>query len=94
MQPGTPRFPEGETTSRPNIDTFGQYLIIFRRYFRGLLLRADSDPGSANFYIFVSSLGLPKTTARVGSSSSTAEKKAVQCDGVRSFTIGVYLEPL
>ena len=28
------------------------------------------------FYIFVPSLGLPKTTARVGSSSSTAEKKA------------------
>ena len=63
--------------SHPNIDTIGRYLILFRQFFRGLSLRADSDPGSVNFYIFVPSLGLPKITARVGSSSSIAEKKAV-----------------
>ena len=34
------------------------------------------------FYIFVPSLGLPKTTASVGSSSSTAENKAARRDGV------------
>ena len=33
MQPGTPRFSGGETTSRPNIDTFGRYLIVFGRFF-------------------------------------------------------------
>ena len=33
MQPGTPRISGGETTSRPNIDTFGRYLIIFGRFF-------------------------------------------------------------
>ena len=87
MQPGTPRFSEGETTSRPNIDTFGRYLIIFGRFFRGLSLRADSDPGGANFYIFVPSLGLPKITARDGSSSSTAEKKVVRRHGVRSLIV-------
>ena len=69
----------------PNIDKFGQYLIIFERFFHGMSLKADSDPGSANFYTFVPSLGLPKTTARVGSSSYTAEKKAVRRDGVRSL---------
>ena len=47
-------------------------MIIFGCF----LLRADSDPGGANFYIFVPSLGLPKITARVVSSSSTVEKKA------------------
>ena len=71
---------------------FGRYLIIFVNcrsfrelfsFFRELSLRADSDPGGAKFYIFVPSLGLPKTTARVGSSSSTAEKKAVRRDGGR-----------
>ena len=87
MQPGTPRFSEGKTTSRPNIDTFGRYLIIFGRFFRGLSLRADSDSGGVNFYIFVPSLGLPKITARVGSSSSTAEKKAVRRHGVRSLIV-------
>ena len=50
-------------------------------------LRADSDPGGANFYIFVPSLGLPITTARVGSSSSTAEKKAVRPDGGRLLIV-------
>ena len=40
-----------------------------------MLLRADSDPGGANFYIFIPSLGLPKTTARVGSIFFTAEKQ-------------------
>ena len=35
------------------------------------------------FFIFVSSLGLPKTTARVESSSSTAEKNAVRRDDGR-----------
>ena len=68
--------------SHPNIDMFGQYLIIIGRFFHEMSLKADSYPGSTNFYIFVSSLGLPKTTARVGSSSSTAEKKAVLPDGV------------
>ena len=63
--------------------TFGRYLIIFGRFFRELLLQADSDPGGANLYIFVPSHGLPKTTARVGSSSSTVEKTAVRCDGGR-----------
>ena len=87
MQPGTPRFSEGETTSRPNIDTFGRYLIIFGRFFRGLSLRADSDPGGAKFYTFVPSLGLPKITARDGSSSSTAEKKVVRYHGVRSLIV-------
>ena len=87
MQPGMFRFSGGETTSHPNIDTFGRYLIIFGRFFRGLSLRADSDPGGTNFYIFVPSLDLPKTTARVGSSSSTAEKKAVRRDGVRSLIV-------
>ena len=33
MQPGMPRLSGGETTSRPNIDTFGRYLIIFGRFF-------------------------------------------------------------
>ena len=92
MQPGTLRFSKGETTSRPDIDTFGQYLIIFGRFFRGLSLRADSDPGGANFYTFVPSLGLPKITAGVGSSSSTAEKKAVRRHGVRSLI--VHFSPL
>ena len=87
MQPGTPRFSEGETASRPNIDTFGRYLIIFGRFFCGLSLRAYSDPARANFYIFVPSLGLPKITARVGSSSSTAEKKVVRRHGVRSLMV-------
>ena len=73
--------------SRPNIDTFGRYLIIFGRFFRGMLLRADSDPGGANFYIFVPSLGLPKTTARVGSSSSIAEKKLSDVHGARSLIV-------
>ena len=41
----------------------------------------------AKFYIFVPSLGIPKTTARVGSSSSTAEKRAVQCDGDRLLIV-------
>ena len=94
MQPGTPRFSEGETTSRPNIDTFGRYLIIFGRFFRGLSLRADSDPGGANFYIFVPSLGLPKITARDGSSSSTAEKKVVRRHGVRSLIVYSTLQDL
>ena len=87
MQPGTPRFSGGEITSRTNIDTFGRYLIIFGRFFRGMSLRANSDPGGANFYIFVSTLGLPKTTARVGSSSSTAEKKLFDVHGVRSLIV-------
>ena len=52
-----------------------------------LSLRADSDPGGANFYILVPSLGLPKPTARVGSSFLTAEKKAVRRDGVRSLIV-------
>ena len=38
-----------------------------------------------NFFIFVPSLGLSKTTARVGCSSSTAEKKAVRRDGGRKL---------
>ena len=50
-------------------------MIIFGRFFRGQSLRAESDPGGANFFIFVSSLALSKATARVGSSSFTAEKK-------------------
>ena len=87
MQPGTPRFSGGETTSRPNIDTFGRYLIIFGRFFRGMSLRAGSDPGGANFYIFVPSLSLPKTIARVGSSSFTAEKKLSDVHGVRSLRV-------
>ena len=73
--------------SLPNIDTFGRYFIIFGRFFRGMSLRADSDPGGANFYILVPSLVLPKATASVGSSSSTAEKKAVRRDGVRSLIV-------
>ena len=52
-----------------------------------MLLRADSDPGGANFYILVPSLGLPKTTARVGSSSSIAEKKLSDVHGVRSLIV-------
>ena len=87
MQPGTPRFSEGETTSRLNIDTFGRYFIIFGRFFRGLSLRADSDPGGANIYIFVPSLGVSKITARVRSSSSTAEQKVVRRHGVRSLIV-------
>ena len=87
MQPGTPRFSEGETTNHLNIDTFGRYLIIFGRFFRGLSLRADSGPGGANFYFFVPSLVLPKITARVGSRSSTAEKKVVRRHGVRSLIV-------
>ena len=87
MQTGTSRFSGGETTSRPNIDTFGRYLIIFGRFFRGMSLKADSNPGGANFYIFVPRLGLPKTTARVGSSSSTAEKKLSDVHGVRSLIV-------
>ena len=63
--------------------TFGRYLIISGRFFCELSLQADRDPGGANFYIFVPSLGLPKTTARVGTSSSTAEKTAVRRDGGR-----------
>ena len=82
MQPGMFRFSGGETTSRPNIDTFGRYLIIFGWFFRGMLLRADSAPGGVNFYIFVPSLGVPKTTARVRPSSSTVEKNVVQRDGI------------
>ena len=37
------------------------------------------------FFIFVPSLGLSKTTARVGCSSSNAEKKAVRRDGGRKL---------
>ena len=85
MQLRNPHFSGGETTSRPNIDTFGRYLIMFGRFFRELLLRAESDPGGVNFYIFVPSLGLSKTAARVGSSSSTAEKRVVRRDGIRSL---------
>ena len=33
MQPGTLRLSVEETMSRPNIDTFGRYLIIFGRFF-------------------------------------------------------------
>ena len=33
MQPGTPHFSGGETTSCPNIDTFGRYFIIFGPFF-------------------------------------------------------------
>ena len=88
MQPGMPRF-SGKETKSLNIDMFHQYLINFGRFFRGLSLRADSDPGGANFYIFVSSLSLPKTTARVGSSSSTAEKKVVRCDGIQSLIYNI-----
>ena len=63
---------------RLNIDTFGQYyLTIFRWFFREMLLQTESNPCGANFYIIVPSLGSPKTTARVGSSTSTADKKAV-----------------
>ena len=87
MQPGTPRFSGGETTSPPNIDTFGRYLIIFGRFFRGMSLKEDRDPGGANIYIFVPSLGLPKTTARVGSISSIAEKKLSDVHGVRSLIV-------
>ena len=65
-----------------DIDMFGQYLIIFELFLCGQSLRADSDPGRANLNIFVPSLGLPKTAARVISSSSTAEKKVVRHDGV------------
>ena len=83
MQPGMQGFSGGETAIRPNIDNFCRKLIIFGRFFRELSLRAESDPGGANFFIFVPSLGLPKTTARVGSSSSTAEKTAVRRDGGR-----------
>ena len=83
MQSETPRLSGGGTASRPNIDTFGRYLIAFGRIFREQSLRADSDPGGAKFFIFVPSLGLPKTTARVGSNSFTAEKKAVRRDGGR-----------
>ena len=83
MQPGMQRFSGGETAIRPNIDNFCRYLIIFGRFFRELPLRAESDPGGGNFLIFVPSLVLSKTTARVGSSSSTAEKKAVRRDGGR-----------
>ena len=50
-------------------------------------LKEDRDPGGANFYIFVPSLGLPKTTARVGSSSSTAEKKLSDVHGVQSLIV-------
>ena len=50
-------------------------------------LRADRDPGGANFYIFVPSLVLPKTTARVGSISSIAEKKLSYVHGVRSLMV-------
>ena len=94
MQAGMFHFSGGETTSLPNIDTFGGYLIIFGRFFRGMLLRADSDPGGVNFYIFVPSLGLPKTTARVGSISSTAETKAVRRHGDRSLIVySSYITP-
>ena len=68
--------------SRPNIDTFGRYFIIFEWFFRGLSLRADGDSGGVNFYIFLPSLGLPKITATIGSSSSTLEKKAVRYHSV------------
>ena len=74
----------GETTSRPNIDTFGRYI---RTIFRELSLRAESDPGGANFYIFEPSFGLPKTTVRVGFSSSTEEKIAVRRDGGRLLIV-------
>ena len=59
----------------------------FRTIFRELPLRAESDPGGTNFYIFVPSLGLPKTTARVWSSFPTAEKKAVRRDGGRLLIV-------
>ena len=51
------------------VQTFG---YCFDLFFRELLLRADSDPGGVNFYIFVPSLGLP-----TGFRYSTAEKKAL-----------------
>ena len=49
MQLIKPHLSKGETTSRPNIDMFGLYLIMFGRFFRELLLRAESDPGGVNF---------------------------------------------
>ena len=84
MQLGMCRFSGGETTSRPNIDTFGQY---FRTVLSRNVAQSRQRSWRREFYIFVPSLGLPKTTARVGSSSSTAEKKAVRRHGVRSLIV-------
>ena len=51
MQPGMFRFSGGETARRPDIDTFGRYLIIFGRFFRGMSLRADSAILAARIFI-------------------------------------------
>ena len=68
--------------SRPNIDTFGGYgSFVDCRSEQTAILAARI------FFIFVSSLGLPKITARVGSSSSTGEKKAVRRHGVPSLRV-------
>ena len=66
MQPGTPSFPAGKTKSRPNIDTFGLYLIMFGRFFRGLLLRAESNAGGANFISLYLALVYLKPLSELG----------------------------
>ena len=85
MQLGTPRFLGGEIAIRPNpnIDAFCRYLIIFGRFFRELPATSREQSLRRKFFTFVPSLGILKTTARVGSISSTAEKKAVRRDGGR-----------
>ena len=83
MQQGMFPLLGGETTGRPKIDTFCRKYIIFGRFFRAQSLQAESEFSGVNFYILVPSLGLPKFTARFGSSPSTAEKKRVRRHGGR-----------
>ena len=78
MQSGTPRFPGGETTSSPNIRLANIWTVLSRT-----AASSRQRPWRRKFVLI---LGLPKTTARIRSISSTAEKKAARRDGVRSLT--------
>ena len=87
MLPETPRVSGGQTTSRPKIGIVSRVFDYFGRFFRELSLQAESDPGDGKYCIFVPSLGLPKATGRVKSSSSTAEKKALRRDSLKPYNI-------
>ena len=74
-----------QTMSRPNIDIFGQYLIISDHF--SLTAASSRQRSWRREFLYIPRLDLPKTTARVGSSSSTTEKKAVRRDGGRLLIV-------
>ena len=66
------------------VQTLIDFFIIFEWFFHKLLLQAESNSGSANFYLALVYL---KPLPRVWPSSSTAEKKAVCCNGTQSLIV-------